>query len=135
MRGRIYLPLEDLESHGVTVHQLSCGISGRAITLNERTLFEMEAHRARQYYAAAEQLMPMIDADSRAALWVLVRIYRRLLEHIIAARYEVYRRRIRVSTPEKLWILLRGLMMALRLRLFAARAARAANSSHSAGIL
>lgn len=134
-RGRVYLPGEDLASHGVTVDQLTWGLTGRAITLDERTLFALEARRALDYYAAADQLLPLIDTDSRAALWVLVRIYRRLLERIIAAHYEVYRQRIRVSTPEKLWILLRGLLMALRLRFLAARSARTTNSSHSAEIL
>ncbi len=134
-RGRIYLPSEDLASHGVTADQLAGGISGRAITLNERALFEMEARRALDDYAAADELLPLIDADSRAALWVLVRIYRRLLQRIIAARYEVYRQRVRVSTFQKLGILLRGLLMALWLRLFAARSTRLKDSNHSAEIL
>jgi phytoene synthase len=134
-RGRIYLPSEDLASHGVTADQLAGGISGRTITLNEFALFEMEARRALDYYAAADELLPLIDADSRAALWVLVRIYRRLLQRIIAARYEVYRRRVRVSTFQKLGILLRGLLMALRLRLFAARSTRHEDSNHSAETL
>lgn len=134
-RGRIYLPTEDLASHGVTEDMLASSSSGRAITLDERALFELEARRALQYYAAAEQLLPLIDADSRAALWVLVRIYRRLLERIISARYEVYRQRVRVPTLEKLGILLRGLWMALRLRLFAPRPARDARANHSAETL
>jgi phytoene synthase len=115
-RGRIYLPLEDLESHNVTVAQLASIRDNRQLTLDERALMEMEAARAREYYAAADSLLPLIAPDSRAALWVLVTIYRRLLDRIVAAQYQVFGKRIQLSTIEKLWILLRGLWMAFRLR-------------------
>lgn len=116
-RGRVYLPLEDLARHNVSVDQLSSIRADRKPTPDERALMEMEAERARKYYAAAERLLPLIATDSRAALWVLVKIYRRLLDRIVKARYEVFAERIRVPTWEKLWILLRGLCMAFRMRI------------------
>jgi len=116
-RGRIYLPLDDLESHTVTIDDLTSIHGSGEMTLDERALMEMEVERARGYYTAADALLPLIDADSRAALWVLVRIYRRLLERIVQADYEVFSERIRVPTLEKLWILLRGLWMAFRFRM------------------
>jgi phytoene synthase len=116
-RGRIYLPLDDLERCRVTVAQLSSVGGNRLLTHEERALMEMEAERARKYYAAADELLPLIATDSRAALWVLVRIYRRLLDRIADARYEVLSARISVPTWEKLWILFCGLWMALRLRM------------------
>ncbi len=115
-RGRIYLPLEDLRRYNVSVEQLSSTHGGRKLKLEERALMEMEAERARKYYAAANSLLPLIAPDSRAALWVLVRIYRRLLERIADARYEVFSSRISVPTHEKLGILWRGLWLAFRLR-------------------
>lgn len=115
-RGRIYLPLQDLESHNVTVEQLAAIHGNQPLTLDERALMEMEAERARKYYAAAESLLPLIDADSRAALWVLVAIYKRLLDRIAAAQYQVFGERIQLPAVEKLWILLRGMWMALLLR-------------------
>lgn len=121
-RGRVYLPLEDLESHNVSIAELTAVHDSRPMTLDERALMEMEYQRARQYYQVADMLLPLIDADSRAALWVLVKIYRRLLEKIAAAKYEVFSQRIRVSTPEKIWILLCGAWMNLRYRLGGGRA-------------
>jgi phytoene synthase len=114
-RGRLYLPLDDLKHCHVTVEALSSFRGARKLTADERRLMELEAERARAYYAAADRLLPLIDADSRAALWVLVRIYRRLLERIVATRYEVLSKRIRVPTLEKIWILLCGSCMAFRL--------------------
>jgi 15-cis-phytoene synthase len=116
-RGRIYLPLADLESHNVTVEQLAAIRDNRQLTLDERALMEMEAGRAREYYAAADSLLPLISPDSRAALWVLVTIYRRLLEKIVSEQYQVFGDRVTLSTPQKIWILLRGMWMAFRLRI------------------
>lgn len=116
-RGRIYLPLEDLKQFHVTMEQFSARRADQQVTLDERGLMAMEAGRAREYYRAADNLLPLISPDSRAALWVLVTIYRRLLQRIENAHYEVFAKRVSVPTTEKLWILGRGLWMAFRLRL------------------
>ena len=42
----------------------------------------MEADRARECYRAGEELIPLVHEDSQPALWVLITIYRRLLEKI-----------------------------------------------------
>jgi phytoene synthase len=68
----------------------------------------MEADRAYEFYRAADQLLPLIDEDSQPALWVLVTIYRRLLDKIVRRKYNVFRGRIRLTTGEKLGILARG---------------------------
>ncbi len=116
-RGRVYLPLEDLKQFHLTLDQFTTRRADQPVTLDERGLMAMEAGRAREYYRAADSLVPLISPDSRAALWVLVTIYRRLLQRIENAHYEVFARRVSVPTGEKLWILARGLWMAFRLRL------------------
>jgi 15-cis-phytoene synthase len=115
-RGRVYLPLEDLKQFHVTLEQLTARSPDQRVTLDERGLMAMEAGRARRYYQAADNLLPLISPDSRAALWVLVAIYRRLLQRIQNAHYEVFAERVSVPTVEKLWILARGLWMAFRFR-------------------
>lgn len=115
-RGRIYLPLEDLDRYNVTMEQLSSIHGDRELRQDERALMAKEAGRAKQYYTAADSLLPLIAPDSRAALWVLVKIYRRLLERIVDTNYEVFSERVSVPTAEKMWILLRGLWMAFCLR-------------------
>jgi phytoene synthase len=73
--------------------------------------------KAEVYYGSAQRLLPLIDRDSRAALWVLVTIYRRLLERIIAADYEVFSERASVPTAEKLSILAQGVLLSFRNRI------------------
>ena len=116
-RGRVYLPLQDLEQFHLKPEQFTARRADQQVTLDERGLMAMEAGRAHEYYRAADSLVPLISPDSRAALWVLVTIYRRLLQRIENAHYEVFAKRVSVSTGEKLWILARGLWMAFRLRL------------------
>jgi phytoene synthase len=80
-------------------------------------LLALEASRAREYYASAEELLPLIDRDSRAALWVLVTIYQGLLGRIVARNYDVFSERVSVPTTSKLMILARGMAMAVRYRM------------------
>jgi phytoene synthase len=73
-----------------------------------RPLLEFEAQRAKEFYAAATELLPLIDEDSQPALWTLVEIYRRLLEKIVARNYDVFTERVRLSSAEKLAVMAKG---------------------------
>jgi phytoene synthase len=84
-------PLEDLARHHVTVDQLLHHSSG--IAANERALLQEIADRAEHYYQSARQLLPLIDPESRPALWVLVTIYHQLLKRIEKADYDVFSNR------------------------------------------
>jgi len=110
-RGRIYLPLEDLERYSIPIPTLAAvAAKPRSPAPNERLLLQAEAERAEHYYKSGQALLPLIAPDSRPALWVLIAIYRSLLRHIQQHNYEVFSRRISVPTWQKLWILTRGLL-------------------------
>lgn len=115
-RGRIYLPLDLLDEFGVSVDRVGALADGAPMETSERALLRALGSRAEEYYASAERLLPLIDRDSRAALWVLVTIYHRLLVKIAEADSDVFAHRIGVSTPAKLAILARGAVMAARNR-------------------
>lgn len=115
-RGRIYLPLDLLQEFGVSLDRVKALSSGSPMEANERTMLHVFGSKAEQYYASANRLLPLIDSDSRAALWVLVTIYHRLLLKISRADSDVFTRRISVSTPAKLTILTKGAVMTLRNR-------------------
>jgi phytoene synthase len=102
--GRVYLPKEDLARFGVQASALANGAASATL----RPVLEFEATRAREFYCAADELLPLVDEDSRPALWTLVEIYRRLLEKIAAGNYDVYSGRIRLSTAEKVAVLSKG---------------------------
>ena len=102
--GRVYLPREDFARFELGVGALTNGSAPEIL----RPVLELEALRAREFYQSAEELLPLIDEDSRPALWTLVEIYRRLLERIIVRNYDVFSSKTRLSTAEKLAILGKG---------------------------
>jgi phytoene synthase len=118
-RNRVYLPLEDLATHSVTLDSLLHRKPGAPPTANERALLESIALRAEMYYQSAQELLPLIDIESRPALWVLVSIYHGLLKRIERANYDVFSRRAAVPMPRKLGILVVGLVRTGWARLFA----------------
>ncbi|HEY1159791.1 MAG TPA: phytoene/squalene synthase family protein, partial [Terracidiphilus sp.] len=109
-RNRVYLPLEDLDAHGVGLDSVLGRVKGAGPTVNERALLEEIGRRAEGYYASAQELMPLIDRESRPALWVLVRIYHGLLKRIEKAQFDVFSRRASVPLVEKVAILGLGLV-------------------------
>jgi phytoene synthase len=104
--GRIYLPMDDLRRFGVTRDDLRAGNRNDAFL----DLMRFEAARARKYYDESAPLLDLIHPRSRPSLWALIAIYSRLLERIEATNYDVFRRRVRLSTIEKGWIVARAMV-------------------------
>jgi phytoene synthase len=100
---RVYLPAEDLAQFELTAADLASPDPARI-----RPLLAMEADRARECYGAGEELIPLVNEDSQPALWVLITIYRRLLEKIALRQYDVFGERVRLTVREKLTILGKG---------------------------
>jgi phytoene synthase len=115
-RGRIYLPLADLTAAGVEPGEFVLAARGGAVRPELMELLRSEIKRAVIYYSDSDALVPLLDADSRAAMRVLTRIYRELLEQIALQPEEVFRRRLSVPTVKKLAILAMGMIDAARAR-------------------
>jgi 15-cis-phytoene synthase len=107
--GRVYLPEEDLAKFDISAYELRTATKARRF----RPLLALQAERARQYYQAGEELIPLVEEDSQPALWVLVTVYRRLLEKIAYRRYDVFHGKITLSVREKLTILMKGFLKRL----------------------
>jgi phytoene synthase len=102
--GRVYLPQEDLARFGISASELALTTDATRF----RPLLAMEAERAREFYGAGEELIPYVNEDSQPALWVLLTIYRRLLEKIASHGFDVFHGKISLSTGEKLAVLGKG---------------------------
>jgi len=102
--GRVYLPKEDIEQFGIYPADLTLQPDPARL----RPLLELQAERAFENYRAADKLMPLISEDSQPALWVLVTIYRSLLEKIVHLNYDVFTRKVSLSRRDKLTILGKG---------------------------
>jgi phytoene synthase len=100
--GRVYIPQEDLARFNV---EIKPGVPAPA---RAPELLAFEAQRAREFYSAATELLPLIDVDSRPALWALVTIYRQLLEKIAERDYDVFSKRVSLTLSEKLSVLVKA---------------------------
>ncbi len=122
-RARIYLPEDRLRQFGLTPEAIltATQTTASADTAQPiRALLESLVADARRYYRSSDELLPMIDADSRAALWVMTKIYSRLLDKVDAQLRSpataLFAERARVPTAEKLLILGRGALHSAILR-------------------
>jgi phytoene synthase len=118
-RNRVYLPLADLAAHGVSLDSLLHRAASAPPTAAERALLASIARRAEEYYRSATELLPLIDRESRPALWVLVSIYHALLKRIERADYDVFARRASVPKAQKIAILAAGMLRLVWARVFA----------------
>jgi len=117
-RNRVYLPLEDLAAHHVTLDSLMHRAPGTPPSADERALLKEIADRAEHYYQSTQALLPLIDSESRPALLVLVSIYHALLVRIRRANYDVFTRRATVPLAQKISILVVGWMRMAAARMF-----------------
>jgi phytoene synthase len=107
--GRVYLPEEDLAKFGLTASDLLTAPDPARF----RPLLNLEADRAREFYKSGDELIPMIAEDSQPGLWVLVNIYRKLLQKIADRQYDVFSGKVSLTVSEKLRILGRGFLQRL----------------------
>jgi phytoene synthase len=107
--GRVYLPEEDLNKFGISLAALRSAADPAVF----RPLLAMEAGRAREYYRAGEELIPLVEEDSQPALWVLITIYQRLLDKIALREYDVFSGKVSLTVREKIGILIKGFLKRL----------------------
>jgi phytoene synthase len=102
---RTYLPAEDIRRFNADLSKRDENFLG---------LMRFEAARARSYYSESRPLIALVHENSRRSLWALIEIYRRLLARIEQSNFDVLSKRIRLSTPEKLQILLQAHFKSMR---------------------
>ena len=102
-RGRVYLPAEDLRRFGCADDLESSPPEATA------ELIRFEAARGREWFARGLQLLPLLDARSKACVRAMTGIYRRILSQIDRDPQQVLRRRVSLPAWEKAWVAARSL--------------------------
>ena len=99
-RGRIYLPMDDLERFEVPAADILQG----QYSDNFRRMMQFQAERAHRLYDEALALLP--DADRRAQKpgLMMTSIYRTLLREIEAADFQVLHQRIELTPLRRFWL-------------------------------
>lgn len=100
MRGRVYLPEDELARFGVRPEDLSGPNAGNGL----RALFGYQATRAREYYDQALALLPEADRYRQRSGLIMAAIYRTTLDEIENDDYRLLERRVLLTPLRKLWV-------------------------------
>jgi len=109
-RGRLYLPLEDLDRFGVTQRDLVVAAARGRATGPIRDLIGYEVERARAHYAAAAPGVPLLAPASQACIRAAYHLYGGILDEVVRADHDVFLRRATVSTRRRLAVAARCLL-------------------------
>jgi len=99
-RGRIYLPVNELQRFDVKAHE----ILKRVPSERFQALMAFQAERAHALYDHALALLPAVDQRSQKPGLMMASIYRTLLREIQAQQFPVLTRRVRLTPVRKLWL-------------------------------
>lgn len=99
-RGRIYLPIEDLQRFNVT----AADILERRHTPEFEALMAFQTQRARQYYREAMASLPEADRRVQRPGLAMTAIYHALLNEIERDRWQVLDQRISLTPIRKFWL-------------------------------
>ena len=98
LRGRIYLPREDMQRFGV--HESD--ILEHRFTPNVKELIHCYVGLADNYYDAAQPGIQLLNADSWLTVILMSNNYRRILRAVESMGYNVFTRRASISLLRKL---------------------------------
>ena len=107
-RGRIYLPLEDLEHFGYSEDDLMAGRMNQAW----KDLMAFQLRRAREWFDRSEAGVRWLSRDARWPVWTSLRLYRGILDVIERHDYDVFNKRAYVGKLNKLLDLPRAFVLA-----------------------
>ena len=99
-RGRIYLPIEDLQKFDVKASE----ILNAQYSDKFRQLMEFQIARAEQYYEQAFANLPAVDRRAQRPGLVMAAIYRTLLDEIRRDGCTVLTQRTSLTPLRKLWL-------------------------------
>ncbi len=111
-RGRIYLPLEDLDRFGITRAHLAADAARGTASAPVTALIRYAVERARGHYAAAAPGIPMLSPASQACIRVAYHLYGGILDEVASAGYDVFARRAVVPTRRRISVAVRALLTA-----------------------
>ena len=106
-RGRIYLPMSELQQFDVKAHELLKHTAATALADFEvrfQALMAFQAQRAHGLYDEAMQMLPTADFRTQKPGLMMASIYRSLLREIERDNFAVMTQRIKLTPLRKMWL-------------------------------
>jgi phytoene synthase len=106
-RGRIYLPMDELERFGVKAAEILRREPPWGYSERFTALMKFQAERANRSFDEALALLPQADRRSQRPGLAMAQIYRTLLHEIEADGFQVLHQRVALTPLRKVWIAMR----------------------------
>ena len=106
-RGRIYLPIDELQRFDVKAHELLKRQAPWGYSDRFTALMRFQAERAHRTFDEAMALLPEADRRAQKPGLMMANIYRTLLREIEADNFQVLHQRTSLTPLRKIWIALR----------------------------
>ncbi|MBT9456930.1 MAG: presqualene diphosphate synthase HpnD [Burkholderiaceae bacterium] len=106
-RGRIYLPVSELQQFDVKAHEILKREKPWGYSERFTALMQFQTQRAHRLYDEALALLPEADRRTQKTGLMMANIYRSLLREIEAEQFQVLHQRISLTPLRKLWIAMR----------------------------
>ena len=103
-RGRIYLPMAELQRFDVPAHEILQREAPWGYSPRFDALMRFQAERAHRMYDEAFALLPQADRRAQKPGLMMANIYRTLLREIEADGFRVLHQRTSLTPLRKLWI-------------------------------
>ncbi|MCX6703200.1 MAG: phytoene/squalene synthase family protein [Candidatus Zambryskibacteria bacterium] len=100
-RGRIYIPEDDMASYLVTEDMIQNKVASQEF----RHLMQFEISRARKLFREADLGICMLSHKSRFAVRLASHLYEKILDKIEEENYDIFKKRVRSTTLEKIWLI------------------------------
>ncbi len=100
LRGRIYLPVNELRQFEVKAHE----VLKRTYSDRFTALMRFQAVRAHSLYDEAFSLLPEVDRRTQKPGLMMASIYRTLLREIERDNFQVLHQRVSLTPLRKLWL-------------------------------
>jgi phytoene synthase len=99
-RGRIYLPLDELQQFGVSTGDILNARESEAFY----RLMQFQIERAQRFYQQAFEQLPASDRKAQRTGLIMAAIYRTTLDEIQRSGCHVLRERVSLTPLRKLWL-------------------------------
>ena len=100
LRGRIYIPISELQQFDVKAHEILQRIPSERFT----ALMQFQCDRARSIYTQALSLLPAQDKRSQKPGLMMASIYSKLLDEIESSGFPVLKERVALTPLRKFWL-------------------------------
>lgn len=107
-RGRVYLPVQELRGHGVTLEMLEA----RVVTPEIRAALKEQIARVRTLQAQAAPGIALLAPESRACIEAASELYCGIVDEVEKIDYQIFTRRAKTSTWRRIKVALPAFLRA-----------------------